>query len=119
MRVNLISEKFFSLLGLCQKAGKLVSGGMLCENTIRSGRAQLIIISQEASEATVDKFSGLSRTYQVDMMIAGTREQLGGAIGKFSRTILVILDKAFREMLLREQNEILHGGENDGKNKSI
>lgn len=89
----------------------MVSGSMICENTIRSGKAELVIVSQEASEATLDRFTGLSRSYRVDMLVAGTQEQLGRAIGKFSRTVLVILDNAFKEMLLKVQNEIQHGGD--------
>ena len=100
MKVNPIGEKFFSLLGLCQKAGKVISGSMLCEKSIRSGRAQLIVISNEASGATIKKFSSLSHVCQVPMIIAGTREQLGRAIGKYDRTVLVILDRSFRDMLL-------------------
>lgn len=89
----------------------MVSGSMLCENTIRSGKAQLVIVSREASDATIDRFSGLSRSYQVELLIAGTQEQLGRAIGKLSRTVVVVLDKAFKEMLLKAKNEIRHGGD--------
>jgi ribosomal protein L7Ae-like RNA K-turn-binding protein len=110
LRVNNIIEKFFSLLGLCQKAGKLVSGSMLCENTIRSGKAQLIIISHEASEATMERFLGLSQRYKVELLVVGTQEQLGRSIGKHNRTVLAILDSGFKDMLLKLRNEIQHGG---------
>ena len=113
MRVSSISDKFYSMLGLCQRAGKLVSGGMLCENSIRSGKAQMVIVSNEASEGTLEKFTNLCRYYNTELVIAGQKEQLGHAIGKFSRTVLVVLDKVFKEMLtnLLNQNEIQHGGD--------
>lgn len=113
MRVNSINDKLYSLLGLCQRAGKLVSGGMLCENAIRSGKARMVIISNEASEGTMDKFTNLCRYYNIELVIAGQKEQLGRAIGKFSRTVLVVLDKVFKEMLtnLINENEIQHGGD--------
>ena len=119
MKVNPIGESFFSLLGLCQKAGKVVSGSVLCEKNIRSGKARLVIISSEASEATIKNFSSLSHACQVPVIIAGTREQLGRAIGKYNRTVLVILDRSFKDMLLKEQNEIQHGGDENGKNQSV
>ena len=53
------------------------------------------------------------------MIITGTRERLGRAIGKYNRTVLVILDRSFRDMLLKEQNEIRHGGDENGKNQSV
>mgnify|MGYP000583513503 CR=1 FL=1 len=113
MRVNHISDKFLSLLGLCQKAGKLASGSVQCENAIKSGKASLVIISEEASESTVKEFSHLCLSKNVDYITVGTKDQLGGAIGKESRTILAVLDKAFAEMLLKKYNEIRHGGDRE------
>lgn len=103
MRVNDINQKFYSLLGLCQRAGKLVSGAMLCENAIRSGKAQVVIVSSEASAGTIEKFTNLTCYYNVDLLITGSKEELGSAIGKFSRTVLVILDKVFKEMIMNLQ----------------
>jgi len=97
----------------------VVSGSVLCEKNIRSGKARLVIISSEASGATIENFSSLSHACQVPMIITGTRERLGRAIGKYNRTVLVILDRSFRDMLLKEQNEIRHGGDENGKNQSV
>ncbi|HHY81071.1 MAG TPA: 50S ribosomal protein L7ae [Clostridiales bacterium] len=108
-----MNDKFLSILGLCQKAGKLVSGSVQCENAIKNGKAYLVILSNEASESTEKEFSRLCRSNNVDMIIIGTKEQLGGAIGKESRTILAVSDKAFADMLLKQYNEIRHGGDRE------
>lgn len=111
MRVKYISEKFLSLLGLCQKAGKLVSGTMQCEGAIRSEKAFLVIMSEEASDATQEKFMHLCNSREIDIIVTGTRYQLGGAIGKESRTLLAVIDEAFHKMLLKGYHEIRHGGD--------
>ncbi len=111
MRVKLINDKFLSLLGLCQKAGKMISGSMQCESAIRSGKAYLVIISEEASEATKDEFTHLCTSRDLPFIIAGGKDELGSAIGKYSRTLLAVSDSAFKDMLLKEYREIQHGGD--------
>ena len=116
MRVKLIKEKFLSLLGLCQKAGKMLSGTVQCEGAIRSGKVFLLILSQEASEATRDKFSHMCKKRNINIIIFGTKDELGGAIGKGSRTVLAVIDKGFKDLLLKEYKKIRHGGDVNGKN---
>jgi ribosomal protein L7Ae-like RNA K-turn-binding protein len=42
-----------SYLGLCNKAGGLVSGEAACEKAIKTGNARLVIISEDASSGTI------------------------------------------------------------------
>jgi len=113
-----VTSKFYSLLGLCQKAGKLVSGSMQCEKTIRNGKAQLVIIAGDASEETLSKFTRLSCNYEVPIITAGSKELLGHSLGKVSRTIIVITGKGFKDMLLvnTEQNKSDAGVVTNGEN---
>ncbi|NMA55822.1 MAG: 50S ribosomal protein L7ae [Firmicutes bacterium] len=112
----MISEKFLSLLGLCQKAGKMLSGTVQCEGAIRSGKVFLLILSHEASEATRDNFTYMCKTRNINIIILGTKHELGSAIGKGSRTVLAVTDKGFKELFLKEYNKIRHGGDDNGKN---
>ncbi len=95
-----INNKFYSLLGLCKRAGKLVSGGMLCENAVRSGKSRLIFLSCEASQGTLDKFTNLCRHYNAELITVGEKEVLGRSIGKESRTVVAVIDKVFQQMLM-------------------
>jgi len=45
-------SKFYSLLGLCKKAGKLVGGEVAVENAIRQKTAVLLILAGDASGNT-------------------------------------------------------------------
>lgn len=118
MKVSSISDRFYSLLGLCQKAGKLVSGSMLCERVIKSGKAHLTIVSSDAAHNTKKKFDDLCNYYNVKIISASSKELLGHAIGKKSRTVVAILDNGFKQMLLDENDVekssagVVNNGEN-------
>lgn len=61
-------HKSLSLLSICQRAGKLVSGEVAVENAIRSHEVCLIIVSEDASENTKKKFKNSSEYYKIDFM---------------------------------------------------
>lgn len=112
----MIKNKFLSLLGLCQKAGKMISGSMQCESAIRSGKAYLVIISEEASKSTVDDFTRLCSDRDIPYVITGTKAELGDAIGKYNRTLLAVSDPAFKEMIVKEIRKSSTGVTSNGKN---
>ena len=88
-------NKIYSLLGLCQKAGKLVSGEFSVENAIKGGKACLVIVSNDASENTSKKFRDKCDYYEVPFYMFGDKEKLGHAIGKDVRTSIAITDDGF------------------------
>ena len=88
-------NRIYSLLGLCQKAGKLVSGEFSVENAIKGGKACLVIVSNDASENTSKKFRDKCDYYEVPFYMFGDKEKLGHAIGKEVRTSLAITDDGF------------------------
>ena len=48
-------NKFLQLLGLAMRAGKVVSGEELVIREIRSGKAQLVILAEDAKKNTEKK----------------------------------------------------------------
>ena len=52
-------SRVFGLLGLAAKAGKVQSGEFSTEKSVKSGRAYLVIVSEEASENTKKKFRNM------------------------------------------------------------
>ena len=46
------SKKILNLLGLATKAGKIASGEFAAEKAVKSGKAHLVIVSEEASDNT-------------------------------------------------------------------
>lgn len=52
-------NKFYSMLGLCRKAGKLLAGSFGVEKGIVNLKVCLVVISADASDNTKKKFINL------------------------------------------------------------
>lgn len=100
MKVRIINDKVYQLVGLSKRAGKLVSGSHAVENAIKSGKAQLVIVSEEASANTVKKFFNMCEFRNVNIIKIGSKKDLGECIGKTDRTLVAITDVAFRDMIV-------------------
>ena len=95
-----IKDKIYQLIGLSKRAGKLISGSYAVEQSIKSGKAQLVIISQDASSNTTKKFAEMCKYRNIDVIRIGSRQALGQSIGKPERTLLAITDSSFKNMIL-------------------
>lgn len=104
------TSKALSLIGLATKAGKCVSGEFSTEKEIKSGRARLAIIAEDASDNTKKKFQNMCEFHKVDICIYGDKDNLGHAMGKEFRASLAILDeglaKGIRKHIDTENNRI-------------
>jgi len=85
-------NKALSMISIAAKAGKVVSGGFMCEKAIQEGDACLIIIAQNASKNTRKKFIDKCTYYKVPYIIFGQSDVLGNRIGKESRMTLAVTD---------------------------
>lgn len=101
-----MNDRIYSFLGLATKAGKVVSGDETCERAIKSGKVFLIIISEDASKNTSEKFSRLCNGNQLEIRSFGEKELLGRYIGKVIRSVVAITDEGFAKRLI----EMLDGG---------
>ncbi len=106
-------DKFYQLLGLCNRAGGLVSGETACEKAIKTGNAKLVVISEEASVNTLNKFFEKCNSKNITYVIAGCKKTLGRAIGKSSRTVIAITDNRFSDIILEQyrNREHQYGGD--------
>lgn len=92
-------EKWISLLGLAQRAGKLISGESLVLKEIKSQKAKLVIISADASENTSKKLTDKCTNYEIPFRFVPSRIQLGRAIGKDERVVVAVLEEGFAKKL--------------------
>lgn len=102
-------EKWFSLLGLAYRAGKIASGEEAVLNEIRRRRAKLVILSEDASENTRNRIAEKCNYYHIPYRIFKDRHQLGGAIGKAARVCIAVKDEGFAKGLLSLIDENLRG----------
>ncbi|HEY4550947.1 MAG TPA: YlxQ family RNA-binding protein [Bacillus sp. (in: firmicutes)] len=96
MNVN----QWASLLGLANRARKIISGEELSLKEIRRGKAKLVLLSKDASTNTVKKITDKCKSYDVPYRMIENREVLGHAIGKDARVVVAILDGGFAKKLL-------------------
>ena len=95
-------NKILSLVGLATKAGKTASGEFSTEKSVKSGRAYLVIVSEEASENTKKKFRNMCTYYEVPYFEFGSKEELGHATGREMRASLAVQDAGFSEAMKKQ-----------------
>ncbi len=94
------SNQWMSLLGLANRARKVISGEELSIKEIRSGKAKLVLLSADASSNTAKKITDKCSSYKVPCKIVDNRENLGTAIGKEARVVVAVLDDGFATKLM-------------------
>lgn len=91
--------RFYSYLGLAQRAGKLASGEDAVEAAVRRGKVHLVIVACDASANTKDRFEHMAKYRRIDILLAGSKAQLGAAVGKAQRAVIGVLDRGFASLL--------------------
>ena len=75
------------------------------EKEVKSGRAYLVIVADDASDNTKKKFQNMCDFYEVPLYFYKDKDTLGHAMGKEFRASLAILDEGFAKGI-RKQLEI-------------
>lgn len=106
------------MLGLATKAGQTVSGEVATEKAVKSGKAALVIISEDASGNTTKKFRNMCAYYHVPIYAYANKLLLGNAIGKEQRSSLAVLNQGFADSIVKsiEAEETQIGGNMNGEN---
>lgn len=103
----MVNKKILGLIGLSARARKVCFGADSVELEIKKKKVYLIIVAEDSSSRTKDKFAKLSQDYQIPMIIAGKIEELSKAIGKLNKAIIGVNDRN----LSNEIQKINNGGD--------
>lgn len=95
-------NKILSLVGLATKAGKTVSGEFCTEKEVKTGRAALVIVADDASANTKKKFQNMCDFYEVPIYFYQDKDALGHAMGKEFRASLAVLDEGFAKGIIKQ-----------------
>ena len=100
-------NKALSLISLATKAGKTASGEFCTEKEVKSGKAELVIVAEDASDNTKKMFTNMCAYYKVPIIFYESKEVIGHAIGKQHRASVSIQDSGFAAAILKklEHNE--------------
>lgn len=92
-------ERALSFLGLCMRAGQVVSGQEACVAAIRSGESALALLDAGASENTLKRVEDACASHQVPLYRI-SHGSLGHAIGKPGRMVISVPTGRMAEKLL-------------------
>ncbi|MCR4924477.1 MAG: L7Ae/L30e/S12e/Gadd45 family ribosomal protein [Lachnospiraceae bacterium] len=93
-------DKALNMLSIAAKGRNLSSGEFQTEESIKDGKACLVIVAGDASENTKKHFSDMCSYYQVPLIFYSNREELGRAIGKEFRALVAVNDKGIADRVL-------------------
>ena len=95
-------NKALSLISLATKAGKTASGEFCTEKEVKSGKAELVIVAEDASDNTKQKFKNMCEFYEVPIYFYGDKDTLGHAMGKEFRASLAVTDMGFANGIMKQ-----------------
>lgn len=98
---NIQNQKIFNLLSMAQRANKVVSGELAVEKFVQSGRAKLLLVANDVSDATRKKYTNMANFYQVNLINILSKQMLGECIGKNYRAAIALDDDGFIKALLK------------------
>ena len=107
-----LEQKIYTLIGFCQKAGKMVSGDDGVMIAMSKGKVKLVIVPEDLSQNSLDKFQQKTRNQKMKngqpapVVTFGTKDSLGRAIGKSPRGLLGVVDPGFSEALNKYFTEL-------------
>lgn len=99
-------QKILNLIGLATKAGKTASGEFSTEKAVKTGKARLVLVSEEASENTKKMFSDMCTYYKVPICYFGTKDELGHAMGKEMRASLAVTDTGLAGAIQKQMKAV-------------
>ncbi len=80
---------------LSRKAGKLEVGSFLAERAIKSGRAALVIVAEDASKNTKKKIFDACKYYDINCFEYANKDSLARFCGKENVSSVAVCDENF------------------------
>lgn len=91
-------QKLANLLGLAQRAGRIISGEELVVKAIQDRKAKLVFLANDAAPNLTKKITDKSHYYKVEVSTVFSTLELSSAIGK-ARKVLAVTDAGFTKKM--------------------
>ena len=98
----MVPDKVLAMLGLAAKAGKVQSGEYQTEHAVKSRKAYLVVVAEDASENTKKMCKDMCSFYKTKLIFYGSKESLGHSIGREYRASLAITDQNLARLVLKK-----------------
>ena len=100
---NLMRERILGYLGLANRAGKVISGGSLVSDAIRSKiKPGLILVAADVSETIGEKIITLASVHKIPCERVLTKDDFGAILGKAPRSAVAVRSGGFVPRLVNE-----------------
>lgn len=99
-------NKIYSMIGLAMKAGKIAFGADMCEEKIKKRMVSLLIIAEDTSSNTKDKFINFANIYNINIVFFGDIDMLSQSIGKVNKGVFAVLDSGFGNKIMQMVKEL-------------
>ncbi len=94
-----MSERFYATLSLCMRAGKLTFGMDTVAETVKAGKACLLLTASDSSDKTVKEVLFLAGKYAIPhLALDRSKAQLRATIGKLTG-VLAVTDQGLADSL--------------------
>lgn len=93
-------NRMLNMLGLCMRAGKIISGEKACVQAVRTGGACAVVLDRAAAKNAVKAVTDACAFYEVPLLYA-PEDELGYAIGKPGRMVAAITDPSMADRILQ------------------
>ena len=93
-------NRALNMLGLCARAGKIISGEKACVQAVRSGGVYAVLLDDGAAQNAVKAITDACSHHNVTLLRA-PEFQLGDAIGKPGRMVVGITDPKLAERVVQ------------------
>jgi len=87
------------------KAGKCRAGAFACEEAIKNGSAQLVLLDEGIAEKSLQNMRSMCSHYKIRCLSTGPCGELGAKTGKPANKVFAVTDKNFAKKLIEIYNE--------------
>lgn len=105
----MISNKIFSFIGLAMRAGKIDIGESRVRDRIKSEKARLVIMSDDAAFNTKKKITDMCVFRDIKLIILSDRYTLGKCLGREFAVVISVSDGEFSNQIVKLFNESNEG----------
>lgn len=91
-------DKLINLLGLAQRAGRLITGEEQVLQAIRKNKVQLVFLATDAGPNLQKKITDKSNYYKIEVSTVFTTLELSTAVGR-PRKVIAVADTGFSKKM--------------------
>ena len=94
-----MDNKILNLIGLANKARKVVVGTDTVEKALQSKKAKYVFVASDSSENTIEKFRKKCFYYNIPLSLDFVTLELSKSVGKQNCKVIAICDQGFGKSL--------------------